>query len=162
MKLAAGILALLVAFGSLGPSVAQTSEAAAASHARAQDELRARTAEFSRAIVAASAGGWSSDAVARIADFYAEDTVVFPPRGEPLRGRPALTTYWSRTPDRRILTHAAVAERIDVDGDLATEWGRLSITSQQGDAAPAQGHATYISIWTRENGVWRKQMDTWW
>jgi ketosteroid isomerase-like protein len=135
---------------------------AAVDAAPAQEDLRARTAAFSRAIVDASKAGWSAEAVDRIADFYATDTVVFPPRGEPLRGRPALTSYWTRSPERRILSHWAVAERIDVSDSLATEWGTLTIISQQGDGAPVRGTATYISIWLREEGVWRKQMDTWW
>lgn len=161
MKLASGLLPLLLVAGLPDAAIAQTSGTAAATSA--QDEVRARTAAFSRAIVAASGSGWSAEAVARIADFYAADTVVFPPRGAPMRGRPALATYWTRTPDRRMLSHSAIAERIDVSGNLATEWGTLSVTSQQGDAAPVQGSATYISIWLRgADGVWRKLMDTWW
>lgn len=162
MKLASGLLPLLLVAGLQEASSAQTSGTAVAT-AAARDEISARTAAFSRAIVAASSSGWSPESVARIADFYAVETVVFPPRGEPMRGRPALATYWTRTPDRRMLSHAAIAERIDVSGNLATEWGTLLITSQLGDAAAVQGRATYISIWLRgADGVWRKLMDTWW
>ena len=165
MRRGAALLPLLVAAGFLGSCSARSSAIAPVHllHLPArEDELRRRTAEFSQAIVEASRSGWSHLAVARIGDFYATDAVVFPPRGEPLRGRAALIAYWTRPAERRLLAHSAIAERIDVSGDLATEWGTLSITSQAGDAAPAQDRATYISIWTREAGVWRKQMDTWW
>lgn len=162
MKIGLVILALLFAAGSLSACSARTHDLAARDSAAAQKEISDRTAAFSRAIVDASSLGWPAEAVARIADFYAADTVVFPPRSEPLRGRAALATHWSRSSDRRILWHSAVAERIDVSDDLATEWGTLSIKSQQGEAAPMQAQMTYVSIWVREDGLWRKQMDTWW
>lgn len=157
MRLTLGLLAPLALFFALGAAAANPSPLASPS----QDGLRSRTAEFSRAIVEASSKGWSQQAVSRIADFYATDTVVFPPRGEPLRGRQAQAIYWGSR-DRQFLTHSAIADRIDVSGDLATEWGTLTITTKLGDAAPVEGKATYISIWTKRDGIWRKQMDTWW
>ena len=82
-------------------------------------------------------------------------------RGGPLRGRQAQASYWGSR-DKQFLSHSAIADRIDVSGDLATEWGTLTITTKQADAAPVEGKATYISIWTRRDGVWHKQIDTWW
>lgn len=162
MKTAAiSVLLVAVAVGISG-CAATRSAPASVSEATMQDELRSRTAAFSRAIVEASASGWSPQAVARIADFYAEDTVVFPPRGEAMRGRAVQVTHWTRPPQRQILAHSAVAERIDVSGDLATEWGTLNVTFKEGDAAPVESTSTYISVWTRRDGVWRKQMDSWW
>ena len=161
MALTRGLMASLAAFSAFGAAAASPSERPFAVMSPSQDELRARTAEFSRTIVEASSDGWSQASVARIADFYAIDAVVFPPRGEPLRGRQAQQTYWSSR-DRQFLTHSAIADRIDISGDLATEWGTLTITTKQGPNAAVQGKATYISIWTRRDGVWRKQMDTWW
>lgn len=70
-------------------------------------------------------------------------------------------TYWASR-DRQFLTHTAIADRIDVSGDLAAEWGMLTITTKKGTNAPVEGKATYVSIWTKRDGVWRNQMDTWW
>jgi ketosteroid isomerase-like protein len=161
MTLTRGLIAPLAALTMLWAVAASPNESATASTSPTKDQLRARTADFSRAIVEASSKGWSPDSVARITDFYAIDTVVFPPRGEPLRGRQAQVTYWGSR-DREFLKHSAIADRIDVSGDLATEWGTLTVTTKKGDAAPVEGKATYVSIWTRRDGVWRKQMDTWW
>ena len=161
MKLAAGCLAPLVLIAPMGTAPASPASTESASSSPAQNELRARTADFSKAIVEASGKGWSPDSVARIADFYAVDAVVFPPRGEPLRGRQAQVTFWSSR-ERHFLTHTATPERIDVSGDLATEWGTLIMKTKQGAAAAVEGKASYISVWTRRDGVWRKQMDTWW
>ena len=130
--------------------------------ASAEAEVAATTAAFSRAIVEASKSGWTEEGVSRVVSFYTEDTVVFPPRGDPIRGERAIRTYWTRSSERRILSHSAVAERIYVSGDLATEHGQLRIVSQASSAAPAEGNATYVSIWRRVDGRWRKALDTWW
>jgi len=126
-------------------------------------EIVERTRAFSQAVLSASASGWSATQVAALADFYDEETIVFPPRGEPLRGRQSVRSYWTRPAERRILEHAAVAERIDVANELATEYGRLRITFQVGSASPTRDSATYVSYWRRAgDGIWRKQLDTWW
>lgn len=162
MRTWAGMGLLVCAAASVDACTLIKSEPQVASRSEAEAEILARTKQFSRAIVEASGSRWSPHTVARIADFYADDTVVFPPRGDPMRGRAALAAYWSRPAERRMLAHSATAERVDVSADLATEWGTLAITTQQGSAAPVQSKANYISIWTRRGGVWRKQMDTWW
>ena len=128
-----------------------------------ETEIRERTNAFSAAIMKASASGWQAAEVSAIADFYDEQTVVFPPRGDPLRGRSALQAYWTRSADRKILEHQAVAERIDVSGQLATEHGRLRTIVQIGNGAMTRDSATYVSYWRRgEDGQWRKRLDTWW
>jgi ketosteroid isomerase-like protein len=134
--------------------------------ARATDlkkEILERTRAFSQAVLSASASGWSATQVTALADFYDEETIVFPPRGAPLRGRQSVWSYWTRPGERRIVEHAAVAERVDVTNELATEYGRLRITFQVGSASPSRDSATYVSYWRRGgDGIWRKQLDTWW
>jgi ketosteroid isomerase-like protein len=159
---AAAISVLAVAAAAVAGCTGTWAAPQTVSQVSAQDELRSRTAAFSQAIVAASSCGWSAEAVTRIAEFYAHDTVVFPPRGETMRGRAAQVTHWTRPPHRQILAHSVIAERIDVSGDLATEWGTLRVTFKEGDAAAAETISKYISVWTRNDGVWRKQMDSWW
>ncbi len=159
---AAAILILTVAAAAITGCTGARGAPQVVAQVSAQDELRSRTASFSRAIVAASRSGWSAKAVSQIADFYAHDTVVFPPRGETMRGRAAQVTHWTRPAHRQILAHSAIAERIDLSGDLATEWGTLRVTFKEGNAAATESASKYISIWTRQDGVWRKQMDTWW
>ena len=126
-------------------------------------EILERTGAFSQAVLSASASGWSATQVTALADFYDEETIVFPPRGAPLRGRQSVRSYWTRPADRRIVEHAAVAERVDVTNELATEYGRLRITFQVGNTPPTRDSATYVSYWRRgRDGIWRKQLDTWW
>jgi ketosteroid isomerase-like protein len=101
--------------------------------------------------------------VAALAEFYDDETIVFPPRGATLGGRQSMRSYWTRQSERRILEHSAVAERVDATHELATEYGKLRITSQVGGGPATRDSATYISYWRRgRDGVWRKQLDTWW
>lgn len=126
-------------------------------------DLRARAKAFSVAVVQASRSQWSRSTVDALAEFYTEDTIVFPPRGEPIRGRAAIRAYWTRSPDRRILAHTIRPERIEVGGDLVAEHGSFDLTWQTGDTAPQQGSSTYVSVWKRgADGVWRKYLDSWW
>lgn len=126
-------------------------------------EIQARAVGFSAAVVGASAAGWSDSAVAVLADFYTQETVVFPPRGDPLRGRESLRRYWTRAPEQKVLNHVVTPERIDVDRSLATEHGWFKLTFQRGDALPAVDSARYVSIWIRgADGKWRKHLDNWW
>jgi uncharacterized protein (TIGR02246 family) len=126
-------------------------------------EIEARTVAFSSAVVGASAAGWADSAVAVLADFYTQEAVVFPPRGDPLRGRDALRRYWTRAPEQKILTHVVTPERIEVDRSLATEHGWFKLTFQRGEALPTLDSARYVSIWIRgTDGSWRKHLDNWW
>lgn len=98
-----------------------------------------------------------------LADFYTETSTVFPPRGEPLRGRDAIRRYWTRPLENRILSHSIQIERLDVSSDLAAEHGRIVLNVQTGSAAPAEYAARYVSVWGRDrDGCWRKHLDTWW
>lgn len=98
-----------------------------------------RGKEFSQAVVRASESGWAASEVASLVDIYTEDAIMFPPKGEPIKGRDAIREYWSRTPDRRILEHSIQVERADMSGDLLAEHGRFSITSQAGENPPERG-----------------------
>ena len=95
--------------------------------------------------------------------FYTDDAILFPPKGEPIRGRDAIRAYWSRTSERRIMEHSIQTERADLSGDLLAEHGRFSLASQSGGSAPERGSANFISVWRRgADGIWRKHLDSWW
>ena len=75
----------------------------------AAEVSRVRGQEFSQAVVRANASGWAAKEVESLVDFYTDDAILFPPKGEPVRGRDAIRAYWSRTPNHgRPPTHASV------------------------------------------------------
>jgi uncharacterized protein (TIGR02246 family) len=126
-------------------------------------EIAELAVQFSAAVVRASSSGWAADQVEALAALYSEDAILFPPRGEPIRGRAAVRAYWTRTADRRILEHKVFPAHVEVDRRLATEYGHFEMTSVAGDGQPTKGRANYISVWKRdESGKWRKHLDSWW
>lgn len=159
----ATLLTAIVAATLAGACTTRSRGDASGSAPNSPAALEERVRAFSRAVVGASASGWADREVEALTAFYTEEAVVFPPRGDPLRGREALRVYWTRPADRRILEHVVRPERIDVDGGLAAEHGWFMLTFQAGSNAPARDSARYVSIWRRGgDGLWRKQLDTWW
>jgi ketosteroid isomerase-like protein len=128
-----------------------------------REQIEQLASRFSEAVMRASSSGWAQDEVEALADLYSEDAILFPPRGEPIRGRAAVRAYWTRTPDRKILKHRVFPARIDVDRVLATEYGHFEMTSVAANSQPTEGRANYISVWKRDQaGIWRKHLDSWW
>lgn len=122
-----------------------------------------RGAGFSNAITAASAAGWAPDEVSALVAFYADDAILFPPRGEPIRGRAEILRYWSRSPDRKILHHAVTVDNVVASADVIADYGTFKMTSQAADNAPVTSTTNYLSVWKRgSDGVWRKRIDSWW
>ena len=155
--------AIVVGTDACAPSLKNSTDLPATTAATLRKEILDRTAAFSKAVLLASASGWSAAQVAALSEFYDDETIVFPPRGATLRGRESLRSYWTRPAENRILEHSAVAERVDATNELATEYGKLRITFQTAGRPPAKDSATYISYWRRGgDGIWRKQLDTWW
>jgi len=163
LRVLGGLAAAIMGVDACAPSQSPPDASVPARATELKKEILERTRAFSQAVLSASASGWSATQVTALADFYDEETIVFPPRGAPLRGRQSVWSYWTRPAERRIVEHAAVAERVDVTNELATEYGRLRITFQVGSASPTRDSATYVSYWRRGgDGIWRKQLDTWW
>jgi ketosteroid isomerase-like protein len=128
-----------------------------------REEINELAIRFSEAVVRASSSGWARDEVEALVALYSEEAILFPPRGEPIKGRDAVRAYWTRTPDRRIISHRIFPAGVEVDRVLATEYGHFEITFVVGDGQPTEGRANYISVWTRDRaGNWRKHLDSWW
>ncbi len=107
--------------------------------------------------------GWAKEEVEALVYIYTEDAILFPPKGEPIKGRDAIRAFWTRTADRRILEHSIQTERADMSGDLLAEHGKFSLTYQLGSNAPEQTTSNFISVWKRgADGIWRKHLDSWW
>jgi uncharacterized protein (TIGR02246 family) len=127
------------------------------------ETARVRGLEFSRAVVRASSSAWAKEEVEALVSIYTEDAILFPPKGEPIRGHDAIRRYWTRTADRRILEHSIQTERADVSGDLLAEHGKFSLTYQSANNAPERSSSNFISVWKRgADGIWRKHLDSWW
>lgn len=155
--------ALVFAIVLAGVFACSPREQAKESSTSAKEMSQSLGREFSRAVVEASRSQWAAKEVEALVTLYTEDAILFPPKGDPIRGRDAIRTYWSRTPARRISEHSIQTERVDMSGDLLVEHGKFSLTFQSGDKAPESGTSNFISAYRRgHDGVWRKHLDSWW
>jgi ketosteroid isomerase-like protein len=125
--------------------------------------VTARGAAFSHAIKRASASGWKPEQVDALVAFYTDDAILFPPRGEAIRGRAEILRYWLRSPDRKILDHTVTVDSVVASSDVIADYGTIALKSQVSENTPATSTAHYLSVWKREpDGVWRKRIDSWW
>lgn len=130
-------------------------EAAPSSIAHAADS--AAIAAASRAFSDAYVGGDT----ARLADLYTDDALVLPP-GQTVQGRGAIQRYFGPGPRRVNLAHAMTSERLDVQGDIATDVGEWSNTWRIGDEDAQTASGRYLVVWRRgPDGRWRMVYDMW-
>jgi ketosteroid isomerase-like protein len=121
-----------------------------------------RGAVFSAAVLEASASNWDVANVERLVALYTDDATLFPPDGPPVMGKEAMSRYWTRTPDRRILKHRVTPAHAEHSGALLYEYGTFTGTFESRGVS-SESTARYISVWRKDaDGTWRKHMDTWW
>ena len=146
-----------------GCSLGGPPRSVATNDANAVELVTARGAAFSNAITVASAAGWAPDQVSALVAFYTDDAILFPPKGEPIRGRAEILRYWSRSADRKILEHAVTVDNVVASAEVIADYGTFALTSQVAEKPPATNTAHYLSVWKRgPDGVWRKRIDSWW
>ncbi|MCA9736400.1 MAG: DUF4440 domain-containing protein [Gemmatimonadota bacterium] len=118
----------------------------------------------SAAIVAASrafSDAYVDGDTARLAELYTEDALVLPP-GRTVQGRAAIQRYFGPGPRRANLAHAMTSERLDVQGDLATDVGEWSNTWRIGEEEAQTASGRYLVVWRRgPDGRWRMVYDMW-
>lgn len=129
--------------------VACTVDRSAIGSATAGEIAKAKGREFSAAVVRASSSGWAAQEVEHLVGLYTDDAILFPPKGDPIKGRDAIRNYWTRASNRKLLEHSIETERSDASGDLLVEHGRFSLISQSGENPPEPGSANFISVWKR-------------
>ncbi|HVF46136.1 MAG TPA: DUF4440 domain-containing protein [Pyrinomonadaceae bacterium] len=131
--------------------------------AAADDVARTGGLDFSRAVVRASASGWAEKEVAELTAIYTNDAILFPPKGDPIKGSDAVRRYWTRPSPNRILQHDVKTEWAQMSGDLLVEHGHFTLTHQTVNNRAASGSAKFICVWKRGvDGIGRKSLDSWW
>src|SRR5688500_20230103 len=88
---------IVVCINACALSQSHSNDLSPAKAATLKKEILDRTAAFSKAVLSASASGWSDARVSTLAEFYDDETIEFPPRGATLRGRESV-----RSEERRV------------------------------------------------------------
>lgn len=132
------------------PSVGDVS----ANESAVRDTLAVLAREFSRAYEAGDA--------AAMAALYTDDAVLLPHGDTEVVGREAIAAYWSLPDDERITAHEITALDVEVDGDVATDYGTYTVSGEAGGEAWGPGLGNYLIVWRRgADGRWRMHLDMW-
>lgn len=145
LTLTALLLALMLA---ASPVVAQTDDA------EVRAELAAVADAFSQAYMAGD--------VDAIAALYTEDAVLIPHGAREIRGMEAVRDFWAPREGVTIAHHKITSTRVEVFGDIATDFGTYVARGTEGDEAWGPSYGNYLIVWKRgADGRWRMQLDMW-
>lgn len=100
--------------------------------------------------------------IAKLVSFYTEDAVIFPGNSDLMRGKEALTKYWTLPPGRTITHHKITAVEIKINGDFAYDYGYYEVSGRNNGEAWGPTYGKYLIVWKRGNdGAWRIHLDMW-
>lgn len=122
--------------------------------ATAVSEIRRSGADFSATYVLGD--------VDSLMSYYTSDAVAAAGNNDFVVGRSALAAMWALPQGRSILCHASHPEEIEVNGDLAYDWGYYEGRAAQ-DGEPLEPFfGKYVIVWKRgSDGRWQMAIDVW-
>jgi uncharacterized protein (TIGR02246 family) len=125
--------------------------------------LAAESAEEGIKVAAAKfEDAFNSGDGAAVGALYTEDAAILPPDGARVDGRAAIAEFWQGAIDAGLKDLDLQTLEVLDAGDLAVEFGKVSLTTtgSVGKAVPVAGK--YIVIWQRDDdGAWRLHRDIW-
>ena len=111
---------------------------------------------------------WSKAAatrdVDRVASFYAEDAVAYPPSEPIAKGRPAAKKVWAAyfADPTFAISWKTVHAEVSASGDLGYTVGTFEDSSKGPDGNVVNGKGKYVCIWRKQkDGSWKAIHDTW-
>lgn len=121
-----------------------------------ESRLTEAFAEARAAFVAALHDG---DATAASA-VYAENATLLPPSAEPLRGREAISAFWSAGVEAGISGVELNALELERDGGFAYEIGRYALRLQPADGGTVLDRGKYVLVHARQaDGTWQRVVE---
>lgn len=97
-----------------------------------------------------------------VAQYYAEDAVLYPPSVYPLRGRAAIKKFLFK--DMADMRGAGISlvpssgDDVGVNGDTAWHAGSFTVKSKTGEKVD---EGAYIEVWRKKDGKWTMLRDIW-
>lgn len=116
-----------------------------------------------RAIDIEFAAASSRKDAAALAALYAEDAVVMPPNGAPVRGRAAIEALMKSYFDEGVTAIEVTTQSIEFHGDVALELADYSVTVTPPGKAPIKGwdQGKSMVVYKKSKGKWRMYRDIW-
>ncbi len=107
----------------------------------------------------ALASAFARSDFSKIADFYAAEAMLLPPRGKAVQGRDSITAFWLGFGNRFAGIVFTTADVRLIGEDVARETGTYATSGTGEQQAPGQGK--YLFLWERVNGEWRIESSIW-
>ncbi len=90
---------------------------------------------------------------------HTEDSVLLPPRNKPMRGRTAITGFWSGVRNRFAGMVFSTNEFKPLGEDLAREIGTFEMAAGEGGGTQSTGK--YMIVWQNVDGAWTVESIIW-
>ena len=93
---------------------------------------------------------------------YTDDAIIFPPRMNQVDSQEGIRSYWTPNPDRDMIYHMIIPERIELHDSTAIDYGVYEGQSViNGDTLnPFQGK--YFVVWKLDaQNNWKMKYDIW-
>jgi ketosteroid isomerase-like protein len=143
-------IAVAAAFAVAGPPMA------AAQSSRAADlaAIGKVAADFSQRYMRGDARGMAS--------LYTADAAIFPGGRPIIKGRDAITAYWTLPPNVKMIAHKTTADTVVIVGSTAYDYGTFTSQSSRDGQAGNPGYGKYVIVWQQQaDGRWLMQLDIW-
>lgn len=118
-----------------------------------RQEIDRVNAQFSEAFNRGDAAGAVS--------VYREDATILPPGAALIRGRQGIQQFWQGAMNMGIRAVDLQTETLQVEGNMASEIGRATLTIQPEGGQEATQTVKYVVVWNRDGGAWRWAIDIW-
>jgi uncharacterized protein (TIGR02246 family) len=120
----------------------------------ARTAIEAANAKFSEVFARGDA--------AALAALYTADATLLPPGETMLEGSAAIGQYWKKSHDSGVASAKLTTEKVERDGDVAIETGKVELLVRAQGKPEATAHAKYLVVWKLQaDGTWKMHRDIW-
>jgi len=99
---------------------------------------------------------------AAIGALYTDDATILPPNGEMVKGKPAITAFWTGGLQAGIKEAVLTTVEVLDMGELAFEIGKYALKIQPAGHGVIEDTGKYVVLWKKQSdGAWKLHVDIW-
>jgi ketosteroid isomerase-like protein len=87
--------------------------------------------------------------------------MILPPNRDIIKGKDAISSYWSFGKDFKQLYHRTIADSIIITGNYAFDCGYWYSEAKRGNNSGPLYSGKYLIVWEKRNGLWKMYQDIW-
>ena len=98
----------------------------------------------------------------KLMSFYTADAAILPGNLDIIDNRDSIRGLWVLRPGLDILSHKSTSKRLEIEGDMASDYGYYEGQSVMEGKEPQNFFGKYVIVWKKEaDGQWRMAVDMW-